>query len=73
MTELDLLKWVAEGEPAQYGECHGRILDALIAKGEVEVRNGREHQTPFIAKGDDLMYQAVFLTDKGRARLRPAP
>lgn len=66
--ERDLLEWLLP-ENGQYGECHGKTLDAVIAKGFAEILSGREHQTPFIAKGDSLMYRAVAITDAGRAEL----
>jgi hypothetical protein len=72
MIEVELLKWIHEGGKAQYGECQGSLLNSLIEKGEAEILHGREHQSGFIAQGDDIEYQAVVLTDKGRARLKEA-
>lgn len=68
--EVDLLKWIAEEGKAQYGECYGETLGRLIAKGEVEVLEGIEHQSGFIARGSGEMYRAVVLTEAGRERLR---
>lgn len=72
MTELTpserlVLVWIGDDEYAQYGECYGKTLDALIARGLVQVHTERELQSGFIAKGDMLMYMAVSLTEAGRA------
>lgn len=37
LTEKDLLEWLGQEDSSAYGECHGDQLDALIAKGLVEV------------------------------------
>src|SRR5436309_2383677 len=74
MTELTtseryMLKWLAE-EDGQYGECYGPTLDSLIAKGLAVV--GAEQSgldNCFIAKGRDIMYRTVSITDAGRAAL----
>jgi hypothetical protein len=65
-SEQHLLQWLAEADPAQYGECHGPTLDSLIAKGLARVL-GKETEliNPFIAKGQGIMYRAVELTDAG--------
>lgn len=71
--EHDLLEWLVP-ENGQYGECYGKTLDALLAKGFAQVLDGREHQSGFIAKGNDIMYRAVAITDAGRAELNaPCP
>lgn len=67
MTDDQLLVWLAESDFSQYGECHGRNLDSLIAKGFVKIHEGRECQSGFIAQGDSLMYRAVSLTETGIA------
>ncbi|WP_065755252.1 hypothetical protein [Bradyrhizobium paxllaeri] len=74
MTELTsnehlLLTWLAEGD-CQYGECYGPSLDTLIAKGYAVV-GGEEtgFENGFIAKGRDIMYRAVKITDAGRNAL----
>jgi len=68
--EIDLLQWLGESEKSQYGECHGRTLDRLIARGLAQVHQGREFQSGFIAQGDGPMYQAVTLTSQGREVLK---
>ena len=68
MTENDLLRWLGQEDFSQYGECHGKTLDALIEKGLVQIHGPGEHQN-FIAKGTDLMYRAVSLTEAGIAAL----
>lgn len=53
--ELSLLSWLAI-QDAQYGECKGKTLDAMMERGFVEwVQGGR--------KGDD--YSWVGLSDLG--------
>lgn len=69
MTELELLRWLAQEDMSQYGECYGQTLDALIEKGFAQVLDGREHQSGFITQGDDLMHRAVVVTDAGREEL----
>jgi len=63
-----MLKWLDQEDYTQYGECHGRTLDRLIAKGLVQVHEDRETQDKagFIARGSGAMYRAVSLTDAGR-------
>ena len=68
-AEHDLLRWLAQEDLSQYGECYGKTLDALIEKGFAQILDGREHQSGFIAKGDGLMYRAVTVTDAGREAL----
>jgi hypothetical protein len=69
-SEIDfhLLDWLRED--GQYGECHGKALDVLIAKG-LAVVEGEESglNNGFIAKGTDIMYRRVSLTEAGRALL----
>lgn len=69
MTERQLLEWLGQDEFSQYGECHGKALDALIAKGLAQTHLPREHQSGFIAQGDSKMYIAVSLTEAGRKAL----
>jgi hypothetical protein len=64
--EADLLDWLGQEDFSQYGECHGKALDALIAKGLAQVHGSGEHQS-FIAKGTSLMFCAVSLTQAGIA------
>ncbi len=66
-AERHLLDWLSKEDFSQYGECHGKSLDALIAKGLVQVHGAGEHQN-FIAKGTSEMYRAVSLTDAGIAK-----
>jgi len=72
--ERHLLKWMADEEFSQYGECRGTSLDGLIAKGLAQVHGPFENQGGFIAKeppgipeADAIDYRAVSLTDAGRA------
>jgi hypothetical protein len=66
--ERDLLEWLSKEDFSQYGECHGKALDSLIAKGLAQVHGPGEHQH-FIASDfagtKGMMYRAVSLTDKG--------
>lgn len=71
-AELQLLKWLGKEEFSQYGECYGKTLDALIAKGLAEVHEPGSHQSNFIAQGAGKMYRAVSLTEAGRAALKAA-
>lgn len=64
--EIFLLKWLGQEDFSQYGECHGKTLDALIAQGLAQVHSASDHQGSFIAKGDGRMYRAVSLTEAGR-------
>lgn len=68
--ERDLLKWLGEEDYSQYGECHGSNLEGLVAKGLAQIHSGGEKQSGFIAQGTSKMYQAVSLTESGRALLR---
>lgn len=72
-SETDLLRWLGTENFSQYGECYGKDLDGLIAKGLAEVHGPGEHQGGFIAKGTGMMYRAVSLTEAGRAELRQHP
>lgn len=67
-NERFLLVWLGQEDFSQYGECHGAALDALIVKGLAQV-HGEESgiNNNFIAKGRDLMYRAVSLTESGWA------
>lgn len=65
MDEVDLLKWIARDDFAQYGECYGKTLDALIEKGLAQVHGPNEHQSGFIARGSGMMYRAVSITEAG--------
>lgn len=67
--ERFILKWLGESDFSQYGECYGKSLDALIAKGLAQVHLPGSHQSGFIARGNGDMYRAVSLTDAGRAAL----
>ena len=69
VDERDLLSWMSAEEYSQYGECHGKALDALIARGYAQVHEDREYQdiAGFIARGDGPMFRAVSLTDAGKA------
>lgn len=72
-VEFDLLEWLGQEDHSQYGECYGRALDALVAKGLAQVHGPGEHQS-FIASDragtKGMMYRAVSLTDVGRELLR---
>lgn len=61
--ERGLLEWLQDG--GQYGECKGKSLDRLIELGLAEITAPRDGQ--FIAQGPGLDYQAVTLTEAGRA------
>jgi hypothetical protein len=71
--EADLLRWLAQEDFSQYGECYGKALDALIAKGLAQLHGPGEHQS-FIANDragtKGMMYRAVSLTEAGIAALR---
>jgi len=74
MTEISkderfLLDWL-KNDDGQYGECQGKTLDSLITKG-LAVVQGQDSglNNGFIAKGTDIMYSAVSITDAGRAAL----
>lgn len=69
-SERDLLRWLGEEEFSQYGECYGKTLDGLIAKGLAQVHDNMDGQGGFIAKGTGLMYRAVSLTEAGWAERR---
>jgi hypothetical protein len=65
-SERDLLHWLSREDFSQYGECHGKALDRLVALGLAQV-HGEETETnnTFIAKGRGIMFRAVSLTDAG--------
>jgi hypothetical protein len=65
-----LLEWLGREDFSQYGECHGRSLDALIDAGLVQVHSDGSGQSGFIAKGDAMMFCAVSLTEAGKDALR---
>jgi hypothetical protein len=68
-SEKLLLEWLLKDD-GQYGECHGATLDSLIAKRFVKV-GGEEtwFDNGFIAKGTNIMFSAVSITDEGRAAI----
>jgi hypothetical protein len=69
--ERTVLLWLGEEEFNQYGECFGKDLDGLIAKGMAQVHDERVPGVAFIApQGRSPMHRAVSLTDKGRLELR---
>ncbi len=68
--ERDLLLWLSEEEFSQYGECHGKDLDALIAKGLAQHHPDTGFDNSFIAKGKGIMFDKVSLTEAGYARVR---
>lgn len=69
MDKFVLLKWLGEEDFTQYGECHGKSLDELVADGLAQIHANGEHQY-FIAKGNGDMYRAVSLTEAGWAKLK---
>jgi hypothetical protein len=69
-NETQLLTWLGEEEFSQYGECHSKAFDVLVAKGLAQVHEKGEHQGSFIAKGTTNMHAAVSLTEAGRSLLR---
>jgi hypothetical protein len=69
--ERSTLEWLGEEEFSQYGEVHGRSLDALVERGLAEIHNNPVQGAAFIApQGRGPMYRAVSLTEAGRAALR---
>jgi hypothetical protein len=68
--ERDLLRWLGQEDFSQYGECHGKSLDALIAKGFAKLHGDNGELGSFIAKGRGPMFQSVSLTDAGRTALK---
>ena len=68
--ECALLEWLAREDYSQYGECHGKHLDALIDKGFARLHGDGGELGSFIAKGKGPMYQSVSVTDEGRTALR---
>jgi hypothetical protein len=68
-AERGLLEWLRTDD-GQYGECHGKTLDSLIERGLVVVQGAESGiSNSFIAKGTNIMYRAVSITDAGRAAL----
>lgn len=66
-----LLEWLSKDD-GQYGECHGKTLDGLIERGLAMVHGVESGLVNgFIAKGADIMYRAVSITDSGRQALTP--
>lgn len=65
-TEKFLLIWLSKEDFSQYGECHGTALDSLVAKGLAQIHDEESGiNNHFIAKGRDIMYRAVSLTESG--------
>lgn len=71
-SERFLLEWLGK-DNGQYGECKGKDLDALIAKGLACVVPDSGFSNGFIAKGGSLDYQTVTLTEAGREALSGEP
>lgn len=69
--EAYLLKWLGEEDFSQYGECFGPTLDRLMELGLAQL-HGEEtgFNNTFIAKGHDIMFRAVSLTEAGREALK---
>jgi len=71
--ERDLLDWLSKEDFSQYGECHGRALDKLIALGLAQVHAPGQHQN-FIANDPagvkGIMFCAVSLTTAGWAAVK---
>lgn len=65
-TELSLLTWLGLEDFSQYGECYGKDLDSLVAKGLAQIHKGTGLRNAFIAKGNGPMFEQVSLTDAGR-------
>lgn len=70
--EKYILEWLGR-EDGQYGECYGKSLDNLIEMGfaaiggeDTGINNG------FIAKGYDIMYRTVSITETGLSALKEA-
>jgi hypothetical protein len=67
--EKNLLEWLSQEDTSQYGECYGKSLDTLIAKGYAFVHGEESGMlNNFIAKKagpDNLMFRAVSLTPAG--------
>jgi hypothetical protein len=64
--QRDLLEWLGSTEYSQFGECHSAALDALVARGLVQVHAPGEHQDGFISRGSSEMQRAVSLTAAGK-------
>lgn len=58
MTEEFLLDWLSKEDSSAYGECSGKTLDALVAKGLATFH--RVHGRP-------IEYSRVCLTEAGWA------
>lgn len=68
-SQRDLLDWLSREEFSQYGECHGKDLDALIEAGLAQLHGPEtELDNTFIAKGRGIMFRAVSLTAAGLAK-----
>jgi hypothetical protein len=68
-SEKMLLEWLEKND-GQYGECQGETLNDLIGRGFAVVQGAESGlENGFIAKGTDIMYRAVSITDAGRAAL----
>lgn len=62
MTKYDLLRWLSESDSSAYGECHGPLLDELVADGLVALGP--------VPPGKDMeYYRRVSLTEQGWAEL----
>ena len=63
-----LLDWLSKEDFSQYGECQGRHLNSLVAKGLAQIHPAGEHQN-FIANDfagtQGIEFQAVSLTEAG--------
>jgi len=70
LAQRELLDWLSKEDFSQYGECHGKDLDVLLARGLAQIHGPGEHQSGFIAKGTGELYRAVSLTDEGWRVLR---
>ena len=64
-AELDLLEWLGQEDFSQFGECHGKTLDSLIAKGLAQHHPNTGYDNIFIAKGKGEMFDKVSLTAAG--------
>lgn len=72
--EQDLIEWLSKEDFSQYGECHGKALNALIEQGLAQIHGAHENQSGFIAKEPhdtkSMMYRAVSLTEAGWAKVK---
>lgn len=69
--QRSLLEWLAKEDFSQFGECHGKSLDALVSLSLVKIHEPGEHQR-FIASGASDMHRAVSVTPLGRRVLKTA-